>query len=90
MLKYNPDFKNEDTLKLDTLLTTQGKYLKTVIGKSFLKELTQTLFWNEFDRLNGTNYSSKVINNIKLDKTIEIAIKAIDDMDFSDIEGIDW
>ena len=90
LLKYNPDFKNEDTLKLDTLLTTQGKYLKTVIGKSFLKELTQTLFWNEFDRINGTNYSSKVINNIKLDKTIEEAIKNIDSMDFSDIDGVDW
>lgn len=90
LLKYNPDFKAEDTLKLDVLLTTQGKYLKTVIGESYVKELTQTLFWNEFDRINGTNYSTKVINNIKLDKTIEEAIQTIDSMDFSDITGIDW
>ena len=90
LLKYNPAFKAEDTLKLDVLLTTQGKYLKTVIGESYVKELTQTLFWNEFDRINGTNYSTKVINNIKLDKTIEEAIQTIDSMDFSDIEGIDW
>ena len=90
LLKYNPDFKAEDTLSLDVLLTTQGKYLKTVIGESYVKELTQTLFWNEFDRINGTNYSTKVINNIKLDKTIEEAIQTIDSMDFSDIDGIDW
>ena len=72
------------------LLTTQGKYLKTAVGDHYLKSLTQTLFWNEFDRINGTNYSSIVLNNIKLDKTIEDAINIIDSMDFSSIENFDW
>ncbi|MBQ8886868.1 MAG: hypothetical protein IJY61_04120 [Candidatus Gastranaerophilales bacterium] len=90
LLKFNPSFKEEDNLKLDMLLTTQGKYLKTVVGQNYLKPLTQILFWNEFDRINGTNYSTIVLNNIKLDKTIEDAINIIDNMDFSGIENLDW
>ena len=90
LLKFNPNFKEEDNLKLDTLLTTQGKYLKTIAGKNYLRPLTQTLFWNEFDRINGTSYSSGVLSNIKLDKTVENAINVIDNINFSDIEELYW
>lgn len=90
LLKYNLDFKEEDSLKLDVLLSTQGNYLKDVLSDGMLSELTQIAFWNEFDRLYETNYSDFVTTNIHYDKLLDEAICIVDEMDFSVVDDLNW
>ena len=89
-MKYNLDFKEEDSLKLDVLLSTQGNYLKDVLSSGMLSELTQIAFWNEFDRLYETNYSDFVTTNIYYDKLLDEAICIVDEMDFSAVDDLNW
>ena len=90
LLKYNIDFNEEDNLKLDVLLSTQGNYLKDVLSSGMLSELTQIRFWNEFDRLYETNYSDLVSANMQYDKLLDEAVCIIDEMDFSTVDDLNW
>ena len=86
LLEANPEFNPKDDEKLDLLLSTQGKYMKFVTGNNILKDLTQQIFWSEYDRLHGTNYSTTVVENINFDKLLSSAIEIIDEMDFSALD----
>ena len=86
LLEANPEFNPKDDEKLDSLLSTQGKYMKFVTGNNILKDLTQQIFWSEYDRLHGTNYSTTVVENINFDKLLSSAIEIIDEMDFSALD----
>ena len=83
LLEANPEFDIKDDGKLESLLSTQGKYMKSVMNNNMLKDLTQQIFWSEYDRLHGTNYSTSVVENINFDKVLSSAIDIMDEMNFS-------
>lgn len=86
LVDSNPDFNLKDIDKLDSLLSTQGKYMKLAKGNNMLKNLTQQAFWTEYDNLYGTNYSTTLIENINFDKLLSSAIDIVDKMDFSELD----
>ena len=86
LLLYNPDFDITNHDKLDSLLSTQGKYMKCISGHNYLKELTQKMFWTEYDKKYGTDYSDVVLENINFDNLVTSAIEMVDEMNFPELD----
>ena len=81
LLTSNPDFELLDIDNFDNLLATQGKYLKFILTDNALKDLTHILFWSEYDRVYGTNYTQAITKNQDLDKIFTKAIEYIDSIE---------
>ena len=85
-----PTYKVNKNQQVRVLFTKRenvdGENMKFVTGNNILKDLTQQIFWSEYDRLHGTNYSTTVVENINFDKLLSSAIEIIDEMDFSALD----
>lgn len=85
LLKRNKYFSNADTPKLESMLRTQGQYTKFALEENSLNNLSKILFWKEFDKLYGTDYTTNVLTDINSELNITSAIQVIDDIDFTDL-----
>lgn len=72
-------FNEKEIENIDNILLTQGKYLKFALNNdSSLRELSEMLFWSEYDRIYGTEYSQIISKKQDLDKIFSQAIEHID------------
>lgn len=85
LIKGNRCFAISDTQKLESLLKSQGQYTKFILDNDNLKNITEVLFWKEFDKQYGTSYEDKILTQINSELNITSAIEIIDDIDFSDL-----
>ena len=67
---------------VDSLLQTQGKYLKYVLLDNDLKDLTKQLFWSEYDRVYGSNLTHFVNREKEVDSNLDKLIASFEEIDF--------
>lgn len=83
LLKEIPNITEKDEFNVQVLLRSQGNYLKNIFKDDNISKFIIMKFWNDFDNIHGTNYSTNIEEKMKISKIIDDCIDVVNKLDIS-------